>query len=317
MPLNAHEIAQQRHLKRHLTFWRFMAVIILVIGLIAISAVSVDQQNFLFKQQHIATIKISGVINDEVRLLKQLKKIEESDNASGLIVIINSPGGTVTGSEDIYLAIRKIAVKKPVAAFMRGVAASGGYIAAIAADQIFASSNTVTGSIGVIYQWPEYVELMNKVGVKMQTIKSAPLKAVPDPTSVLSDAGRKQVELMVKDSFDWFVSLVEQRRPFGKADALRLADGRVYSGRQALSEQLIDAIGDINDAQDWITTALKTSDKDAKKLDLIDWTPAPPTNNSLSQFIKIKINQLIGAQVFSLNSPQTLTSTGLMAILQH
>lgn len=252
-----------------------------------------------------------------MRLLNQLDEIEKSDNASGLIVIINSPGGTVTGSEDIYLAIRKIADKKPVAALMRGVAASGGYIAAIAADQIFASSNTVTGSIGVIYQWPEYVELMNKVGVKMQTIKSAPLKAVPDPSSTLTNEGRIQVELMVKDSFDWFVGLVEKRRPFDMSTATRLADGRVYSGRQALNEQLIDAIGNIDDAKNWITIQLKADDDDIEKLNLMDWTPAKQVDNSLSQFLKIKINQLIGVEIFNLYNPHNLTTTGLMAIMQH
>ncbi|NRA88459.1 MAG: signal peptide peptidase SppA, partial [Rhizobiales bacterium] len=101
MPLNAHEIAQQRHLKRHLTFWRFMAVIILIVGLLAISAVTIDKQSFSFKQQHIATIDITGIIYGDEALINQLNKIEQAEKVSGLIVIINSPGGTVTGSEEI------------------------------------------------------------------------------------------------------------------------------------------------------------------------------------------------------------------------
>lgn len=315
MPLNAHEIAQQRHLKRHLTFWRFMAVAVVIIGLIAVSAVNINNKTFSFSQQHIATIEISGIIYRDDRLLDQLKQIEKSDKVSGLIVIIDSPGGTVTGSEDIYLALRKIAAKKPVAALMRGVAASGGYISAIAADQIFASGNTITGSIGVIYQWPEYVELLDKVGVKMQTVKSSPLKAEPSPTTVLTDQVRKQVEISVKDSYDWFVGLVEQRRNLSTADALRLADGRIYSGRQALAENLIDSIGDIDNAETWVKGLLEQSDKPYKGLELIDWTPPPFNENALNQFIKIKINNLVGVQFFDINKAKNLSTTGLMAIM--
>uniref|UniRef100_A0A2A4YVM8 Signal peptide peptidase SppA n=1 Tax=OCS116 cluster bacterium TaxID=2030921 RepID=A0A2A4YVM8_9PROT len=315
MPLNSHEIAQQRHLKRHLTFWRFMAVAVLIVGLIAVSAVSINNNSFSIRQQHIASIEISGIIYRDDRLLAQLKKIEKSDKVSGLIVIIDSPGGTVTGSEDIYLAIRKIAAKKPVTALMRGVAASGGYISAIAADHILASGNTITGSIGVIYQWPEYVELLNKVGVKMQTVKSAPLKAEPSGMVPLTDEVRQQVEISVKDSYDWFVGLVSERRELDMADALRLADGRVYSGRQALAENLIDAIGDINDAEDWLKNQLQQDDKTYQDLEIIDWTPPLFEQGSLNQFLKMEINALAGIKFFDINSGKNISSTGLMALM--
>ena len=315
MPLNSHEIAQQRHLKRHLTFWRFMAVAVLIVGLIAVSAVTINNKTFSIRQQHIATIEINGIIYRDDRLLAQLKKIEKSDNVSGLIVIIDSPGGTVTGSEDIYLALRKIAIKKPVTALMRGVAASGGYISAIAADQIFASGNTITGSIGVIYQWPEYVELLAKVGVKMQTVKSAPLKAEPSGMVPLTDEVRKQVEISVKDSYDWFVGLVSERRDLSMGDALRLADGRVYSGRQALAEHLIDAIGDIDTAEDWVKNQLEQNDKPYQDLETIDWTPPLFQEGGLNQFLKMKINGLVGVKVFDINSGKNISSTGLMALM--
>lgn len=315
MPLNSHEIAQQRHLKRHLTFWRFMAVAVVIIGLIAVSAVTINNKTFSIRQQHIATIEISGIIYRDDHLLAQLKKIEKSDKVSGLIVIIDSPGGTVTGSEDIYLALRKIAAKKPVTALMRGVAASGGYISAIAADHILASSNTITGSIGVIYQWPEYVELLNKVGVKMQTVKSAPLKAEPSGMVPLTDEVRHQVEISVKDSYDWFVGLVALRRNLSIDDTLRLADGRVYSGRQALAEQLIDAIGDIDTAEEWLKNQLQQNDKPYKGLELIDWTPPLFEQGGLNQFLKMKINGFIGVKVFDINSTKNISSTGLMALM--
>lgn len=315
MPLNSHEIAQQRHLKRHLTFWRLIAIAVIIIGLIAVSAVNINNKSFSFAKKHIATIKIEGVIYRDELLLAQLKEIRKSENVTGLIVIIDSPGGTVTGSEDIYLALRKIAAKKPVTALMRGVAASGGYISAIAADQIFASGNTITGSIGVIYQWPEYVEFLNKVGVKMQTIKSSPLKAVPDPSIPLTEQVRKEVQASVKDSYDWFVGLVEKRRKLSNADALRLADGRVYSGRQALKENLIDAIGDIDDAQKWVEAQLKKADKPNKNLKLIDWTPAPFSEDSLAQFLKMGVNSTIGMQIFDSKSSKNMSSNGLMALM--
>ncbi|PCI86177.1 MAG: signal peptide peptidase SppA [Hyphomicrobiales bacterium] len=315
MPLNSHEIAQQRHLKRHLTFWRFMAVAVLIIGLIAVSAVTINNKTFSIRQQHIATIEISGIIYRDDRLLAQLKKIEKSDKVSGLILIIDSPGGTVTGSEDIYLAIRKIAAKKPVAALMRGVAASGGYISAIAADHIFASSNTITGSIGVIYQWPEYVELLNKVGVKMQTVKSSPLKAEPSGMVPLTNEVRQQVETSVKDSYDWFVGLVSERRDMSMNNALRLADGRVYSGRQALAENLIDAIGDIDTAQQWLKNQLQQDGKSYEDLESIDWTPPLFEQAGLNQFLKIQINNIVGVKVFDINNTKNISSTGLMALM--
>lgn len=317
MPLNAHEIAQQRHLKRHLTLWRFFAIIILLAGLIAISVISVDKKAFNYRTQHIATIEIFGIIYRDEALLDQLKKIEQSETTSGLIVIIDSPGGTVTGSEDIYLALRKIAAKKPVAALMRGLAASGGYIAAIATDQIFASGNTITGSIGVIYQWPEYVELLNKVGVKMQTVKSAPLKAEPDPSHALTEEVRQQVEIMVNDSFEWFVDLVETRRKLSHSDALRFSDGRVFSGRQAVQHNLIDAIGDIDQAKQWVENQLNIQDKPYENLELIDWTPSLIDDSGLSQFLKMQFNQLIGSPIFAPNSAKILNSNGLMAIMVH
>lgn len=317
MPLNAHEIAQQRYLKRHITWWRFFAIIILITGLIAIGLISVDKKSFDYRNQHIATIEIFGIIYRDEALLEQLKKIEQSETTSGLIVIIDSPGGTVTGSEDIYLALRKIAAKKPVTTLMRGVAASGGYIAAIATDQIFASGNTITGSIGVIYQWPEYFELLTKVGVKMQTVKSAPLKAEPDPSHALTDEVRQQVEILVKDSFDWFVDLVETRRKLSHDDALRFSDGRVFSGRQAVKHNLIDAVGDIDDAKQWVKDQLKNKDIEHENLELIDWTPSLVDENGLSQFLKMQINQLIGSPIFAPNSTNSLTSSGLMAILLH
>ncbi len=314
MPLNPHEIAQQRHLKRHLTFWRFIAVVILIVGLVAISAVTISNQTLGFQKQHIASLEITGIIYRDERLLKQIKLIENSKKVSGLIVIINSPGGTVTGSEDIYLALRKVAEKKPVTALMRGVAASGGYISAIAADQIYASGNTITGSIGVVYQWPEYVELLNKVGIKMQTVKSAPLKAEPSGAIPLSDEVRKQTEIMVKDSYDWFVDLVKTRRNFTLSEALILADGRVFSGRQAVDNKLIDAVGDITDAKGWIKTQLEDADKPAENLDIIDWTPEPFDEDSLLQLLKANANQLIGVNIFAIRA-KNVTSNGLMAIM--
>ncbi len=317
MPLNAHEIAQQRHLKRHLSFWRFMAVLAIIIGLLAVSAVTINNKTFSFRSNHIATIKVEGVIEGDERLIQQLTKIEKADHVKGLIVQINSPGGGVKASDDIYLALRKIAERKPVAAVMQSVAASGGYLSAIGSDKIFASGNTITGSIGVIYSWPEYVELLNKVGVKMQEVKSSPLKASPNPATAMTDDARKQMEIMVKDSYDWFVNLVMERRSFDMATTLRLANGRIFSGRQALVEKLIDSIGDTEDAKKWVVEELKKDDANQNDLNLIDWTPNKFDENPFSEYVKMSINNGLGVQVFNPQITKKLHTTGLMAIMSY
>ncbi|MGH6907203.1 MAG: signal peptide peptidase SppA, partial [Aestuariivirga sp.] len=176
------------------------------------------------------------------------------------------PGGTTSGSEAVFEAIRKVAKDKPVVAVMDTVAASGGYITAIAADHIVARGNTITGSIGVIFSFPEISKLLATLGIKMEEIKSGELKAEPSPYKPASEKVRQVSEEMVRDSFAWFTGLVAERRKLPLDRVKVLADGRVYTGRQAAEVKLIDEIGGEDKALAWLASEKKIA-ADTKVLD--------------------------------------------------
>ena len=174
---------------------------------------------------------------------------------------INSPGGTVAGSEQLYDALMQLKAKKPMVVVVDGLAASGGYIAAMAADHIVAQQSALVGSIGVIFQYPNVTELLKTIGVKVEEIKSSPLKAAPSGFEPTSPEARAAVESIVMDSYAWFRGLVRDRRQLDGALLERVSDGRVFTGRQAIELKLIDALGDEQTAIDWLA---KEKNIDAK-----------------------------------------------------
>ncbi len=262
-------IVDRRRLKRRVTFWRILAV------LIAIGAVVALTWNRSFEDQ-IARIRIDGLITGDQKTLDLIKKVEDEDKVKAVIVRIDSPGGTTAGSEAVYDALRKVSAKKPVVAVMDTVAASGGYITALAADRIVARGNTITGSIGVIFSMPEFSRLLNTLGVTMEELKSGDLKAEPSPYKPISDKARVATMSLVNDGFVWFKGLVAERRklPMDRVDIL--SDGRVYSGRQAVAEKLIDEVGDEGNAVAW----LETDRKLAAELPIVDWKPKSESDSS-------------------------------------
>jgi protease-4 len=210
---------------------------------------------------------VSGLITGDERTLELLEQIEKADRVKAVLVKIDSPGGTTAGSEAVYLALRQIGQKKPVVAVMDTVAASGGYIAAIAADHIVARGNTITGSIGVLFQWVQLQELLDTLGIEMQSIKSGELKAEPSPFEPMSERARQVTEEMVEESFRWFVGLVEERRQLTPEQIELISDGRVFTGRQAVTVRLVDQIGGEKEAKDWLA-ANRDIDTD---LEVLDW----------------------------------------------
>lgn len=258
MASEAELITDRRRLKRRLTFWRVASVLLFIGGLLALAS-AFGGFDFDKQSDHIARVRIAGLITGDQKTLDLLDDIAKSDHVKGLILRIDSPGGTTAGSEAIYEAIRKIAKDKPVAAVMDTIAASGGYITAIAADHIVARGNTITGSIGVIFQWAEVSKLLETIGVQMQEIKSGDLKAEPSPFKPLSEKAREVSNEMVQDSFAWFTGLVAERRKLPLDRVKILSDGRVYTGRQAVAEKLIDEIGGEDKAVDWIKKEKKLS----------------------------------------------------------
>jgi protease IV len=260
-------------LKKSRRRWRWIAVLAiaaLVIGLFAIGKYETPMG------AHVARLDVDGLITGEERQLELIRDMTKDEDVKALILRINSPGGTTVGSEALYEELRKLGAKKPIVAVMDSVAASGGYITALAADRIYARGNTITGSIGVIFTYPDVSQLLNTIGVKMEEVKSGELKAEPSGTHPVPEKARIVMQEMVTDGFNWFKGLVRERRKLDAATVDRLSDGRVYSGRQALTEKLIDGIGTEVEAREWLA---KEKSIDAK-LDIVPRKPKRKRDDS-------------------------------------
>lgn len=248
MSLDIETIIDRRRLKRRLSLWRVAALVALGVAIIAL----LPGSGFSPTGKHVARVTLSGLIIDDRAQQELLREIAEDDNVQALILYIDSPGGTTTGSEALYETVREVAQTKPVVAVLGTVAASGGYIAALSADHIVARGNTITGSIGVLFQLTEVTGLMEKLGVDVDFVRSGPLKAEPNMFGEPSAEALRSTQAMVDASFDWFVGLVVARRNLEEEKARTLSDGRVYTGWQALENGLIDAIGGENVARTWL-----------------------------------------------------------------
>ncbi len=259
MSHDADLIVDRRRMRRKLTFWRVAAALIALIAIVG-AGVYAARRGGIAGEQSIARVTIEGLIrsdNDRVAALDRLAK----SKAAAVIVHINSPGGTTAGSEQLHDSLLRLKEKKPVVVVVEGLCASGGYIAAIAADHIIAQSTSLVGSIGVLVQYPNFAELMKTVGVKVEEVKSSPLKAAPNGFEPTSEAARAALGDLVKDSYAWFRGLVKDRRNMDDATLDKVADGRVFTGRQAIALKLIDQLGDEKAAIAWLASEKKVSDK--------------------------------------------------------
>jgi protease IV len=254
MSFESDVIVDRRRMRRKLTFWRVTAVVVLVAALVA--GGWVFSRGSTGTAGAIARIKIEGLIRSDDDRIQALERLEKS-SAAAVIVHINSPGGTVAGSEQLFDALTRLKAKKPTVVVVEGLAASGGYIAALAADHIVAQQTSLVGSIGVLFQFPNFTGLMNTVGVQLETIKSSPLKASPNGFEQTTPEARAAIEGLVKDNFAWFRGLVQSRRSMDDAQLNKVADGRVFTGRQAVDLKLIDQLGDEKTAVAWLVSEKK------------------------------------------------------------
>lgn len=263
---HADHVIDRRRMRRKLTFWRVFAFL-LGLGVIAAIWWQATRSNAPGpSEDHIARVQISGLITGDRATLDMLEKIGKS-NAKAVLLSIESPGGTTTGSEKLFNELRKINEKKPVVAVLGGVAASGAYIAAISADHIVAHKNSIVGSIGVIVQLPNVSRLLDTLGVKVETIRSSPLKAAPNGLEPTSPEARKALAAIVEDSYAWFKDLVKERRKLSNDELKAVTDGRVFTGRQSIALKLVDAIGGEREAIAW----LQKEKKIPAKLRIRDW----------------------------------------------
>ena len=256
MSLDADYVVERRRLKRRLTFWRVLGVVALVAAIVA----AAGRFDLRRQQDHVAQISIGGLILDDPDRDEALKEVADDDKAKALLVKINSPGGTYVGGEALYESLRRVGEKKPVVALMGTTATSAGYMTALGSDHIIARSSTLTGSIGVILQTADVTGLLDKIGIKSVVVKSGPLKAQPNPLEKFSPAARKATEAIIADYFDMFVTLVAERRPLSREQVLKLADGRVFSGRQAKKAGLVDALGAEPEARKWLSETHEIAD---------------------------------------------------------
>jgi protease IV len=198
----------------------------------------------------IAVLTIDGVITEDQEFLRDLRRFRDNRSVRGYVVNINSPGGVVAPSQSIFQELRRLRSEDnvPVIASIGGVGASGGYYVALAADSIFALPGSITGSIGVIMEIPDASALMDKVGVRMQSVQSAEHKDVGSPFRPLGEGDRAILESLVIDVYDQFVDAVVAERGLDREAVAEVADGRILSGRQALGARLIDRLGNREDA---------------------------------------------------------------------
>ncbi|KQU54506.1 protease [Bosea sp. Leaf344] len=266
MSSDADLLADRRSLRRKLTLWRLLAALAVVAVAVVAGLAWSGRTPGTLAQAHVARVTISGFISGDRRTLELIKSLETS-KASAVLLSISSPGGTTTGSEALHDALRQLAAKKPVVAVVDGLAASGGYIAALGSDHIVARQTSLVGSIGVLFQIPNVGRLLDTLGVNIETVKSSPLKAAPSGFEPTSPEARAALQRVVEDNYDWFKRLVQNRRKLADAELAAVSDGRVHSGRQALSLKLVDAIGGEEEAIGW----LEREKGVAKDLPIRDW----------------------------------------------
>jgi protease-4 len=292
MPLNSDQIIDRRLLKQQVSTWRGLALL-MVFAFCALFSWDYFSNSPLTYMAtgtgYIAKINVHGVIMDDPKRDALFERVRKDKHAKALIVSLDTPGGTTVGGEELYLHMRAVAKEKPVIAMMRTLSTSAGYMAALGADHILAREGTITGSIGVIMQSVEISELIDKLGIAPITITSGKFKDAPSMFRPINEAERAVIARVVDDAYRYFRELVKIRRHFTDAKLDKVADGRVFTGRQALEQQLVDAIGGEREARAWLETE-KRLPKDTKILEI------KPEREFESLFAPIQ--QMLGVDAF-------------------
>lgn len=231
-----------------LMFFLFAAVMIAAMGEDGLGSVGGDR---------IGVIEITGPIMESKKTVADLRKFERDENIKGIVVRVNSPGGAVAPSQEIFHAVKRAKKKKPLAVSMGSTAASGGYYIAIGSDKIFANQGTVTGSIGVITQLFNVSELVEKVDLKVHTVKTGPYKDSGSPFREFDLKDEVYFRQLIQDIYDQFVEDVAAEREMELDKVKEYADGRVFTGRQAKELDLVDEIGTMHDAVKWVADEAK------------------------------------------------------------
>lgn len=276
MAINADTLLDRLYLKSQITRWRVLTVVFAVIAIIA--ATERFSSHSPIERDFVARIAIEGIVGDDQAMYDLISDVADNPKAKAVILWIDTPGGSAVGGEEMFLRIRSMAERKPVVAVMRSISTSAGYMIALSADHIIAREGTITGSIGVLIETAEISELAQKLGIKPISVKSSPLKGSPSFFEKSTPEAERIIHDMIMDFYDRFVTMVVERRKLPREKVLELADGRVYSGRSAFNNKLIDAIGGEDEAMEWLISQkhLKPSIdiKDVTLEEQKDWVDA-------------------------------------------
>ena len=300
-------------MQRRISLWRWLAFATLAIAIVVAGWRLAGRGGPGALVPHIARLQIGGLITGDRETIKLIDDIASS-NASAVLVEIDSPGGTTSGSERLYVALRRLSAKKPTVAVVGSLAASGAYIAAIGTDHIVSEGNSLVGSIGVLFEFPNVAGALDKIGVKVETIKSSPLKASPNGFEATTPEAKAAIDALVVDSYAWFKGLVKDRRHLDDAALAAVDDGRVFTGRQGLGLRLVDALGEERDAISYLETSRGVS----KSLPVVDWKkPSGLTGlrlfSSAGALARLLGFDVLGGTLDAISSLQKMPNEGLMS----
>lgn len=249
MTLRTDVLLERIRLKSELLKWRGLAIIMAIIAAFLYFG---DESDIVPGRDYVARIVIEGIIDENFDRDEIITGLANNSDVEAIIVYINTPGGTVVGGENLYNILKDLSAKKPVVSVMGTMATSAGYMVALGTEHIFANKGTITGSIGVLLQSVEIVELAKKAGINFDTVKSSPLKATPSPLEKFTPEARVAIQEVIDDFYNVFVDMVVEGRKITKKQAITLADGRIYTGGQAVKNGLVDEIGTEKEALDWL-----------------------------------------------------------------
>ena len=300
-------------MQRRISLWRWLAFAAIAIAIVVAGWRLTGRGGPGALVPHIARLHIGGLITGDTETIKLIDDIAKS-NASAVLVEIDSPGGTTSGSERLYVALRRLSAKKPTVAVVGSLAASGAYIAAIGTDHIVSEGNSLVGSIGVLFQFPNVAGALDKIGVKVETIKSSPLKASPNGFEATTPEAKAAIDALVVDSYAWFKGLVKDRRHLDDAALAAVDDGRVFTGRQGIGLHLVDALGEERDA----IAYLETSRGVGKSLPVVDWKPSSGLSgfrlfSSAGAVARLLGSDALGGTLDALASLPEMPEKGLMS----
>ena len=312
--LSSDQLIDRRRLQRRISRWRAFSFLAILLAILAVGwRIAGARGGPGSLVPHVARLQIGGLITGDRETIKLIDNVAKS-NAAGVIVLIDSPGGTTVGSERVYDALRRLSAKKPTVSVVGSLAASGAYIAAIGTDHIIAQGNSLVGSIGVLFQFPNVAGALDKIGVKVETIKSSPLKASPNGFEATTPEAKAAIDALVVDSYAWFKALVKDRRHMDDAQLAAVDDGRVFTGRQGVGLHLVDALGEERDA----IAYLETSRGVGKSLPVVDWKPSSGLSgfrlfSSAGAVARLLGSDALGGTLDALASLPEMPEEGLMS----